>query len=122
MANAARSVYIEIINYRVFWVLFMKRVCKSFLTVLIALSLTACNSGNTPPPPDQLEIPPSLPPFPGPRLAAGCPILPKRVDHVINLTGAVAGHGDIVGPFWIMLELKKQSPNQTFVAIVDDFA
>jgi hypothetical protein len=41
---------------------------------------------------------------------------------VFNLTGAVGGNGDVIGPLNIMLELKKKYSESQFTAVVDDYA
>lgn len=46
----------------------------------------------------------------------------QNPNYVFNLTGGFHGFGDVTGPFWTMLGLKKLKPDANYVVIVDDYS
>ncbi len=45
-----------------------------------------------------------------------------EADMLFNLVGGHTGFGDITGPLWIALAVKKQYPKKSIVAVIDDYA
>ncbi len=50
------------------------------------------------------------------------PFHADRVSMVFNIAGAHTGFGDITGPLWIMLDLKKHYPASSIAVIIDDYS